>query len=83
MTPPCMVRASGPTGIRGSIETRTRPLDGCRAELAVSFKSSRGAGPVEAQVRQDKGHYTLSTEWADRTSLHFGAPRASGPVCRR
>jgi uncharacterized protein (TIGR02271 family) len=63
MSPPKIVRVTGPGNIRGTVDTAAWPLDGSRSEVLVEFE--RGAPvlvPLEALVREDDGTYRLTLD---------------------
>lgn len=66
MTSPGIVPVTGPSGLRGSIDTAIYPLDGSRAEVLVQLESGGSVlVPLEALARQDNGSYRLTLDPAE------------------
>lgn len=82
MTPPGTVAVTGPSGLRGTIDTATWPLDGSRAQVLVQIEGGAPVFvPIEALARQQDGSYQLILDRAElERRQHTGREPSDQPL---
>jgi uncharacterized protein (TIGR02271 family) len=76
MNPPATIMVTDPQRVHGTIDTRTWPLDGSRAEVPVSLEGGRQVWvPVQTLIREAEGRYAVLRALADLERRAGADPR--------